>query len=95
METEGESRLSELDGDQTRQRITAKATETETEKKNTSVVLPRAHVGTLARIDRGAEEEGITQRASRVRNKRNKLHRAFSRGFNRSLYTWRRVNPCR
>jgi hypothetical protein len=46
-DTEGESRLSELDSDQTRQGITAKATETEAERKKTSLVLPRAHDDTL------------------------------------------------
>ena len=65
METEGESRLSELDSDQTRQRITAKATETKTEKKKTSVVLPRAHDGALARIDAMRIEEEQKKRESR------------------------------
>ena len=42
-----------------------KATETETEKKNPSVVLPRAHDGTLARIDAIRIEEELKRESRR------------------------------
>jgi hypothetical protein len=65
METEGESRLSELDSGQTRHGKTAKATETEAEKKTTSVVLPRTHDGTLAWIDAMRIKEELKKREPR------------------------------